>query len=45
MDRNHFDEKIDEFLFKAENLISNDALPDLPLVSLDVMSKNRWRSI
>lgn len=36
MDRNHFDKKIDEFLFKAENLIPNDVLPDLPLISPDV---------
>ena len=45
MDRNHFDEKIDEFLFKAENLILNDVLSNLPLVSPDVMSKNRWTNI
>lgn len=33
MDRNHFDEKIYEFLFKAENSIPNKVLPDLPLIS------------
>lgn len=36
MDRNCFDEKIEEFFSKAEKLIPNELLPDLPLISPDV---------
>lgn len=33
MDRNYFDEKIEEFFTKAEKLIPNELLPDLPFIS------------
>lgn len=36
MNRNYFDEKIEEFFVKAEKLIPNELLPDLPLISADV---------